>query len=82
LGRNPSPQGLGLPRDDWRLIAEFLEVESGRNAHRRELEAAELRQALADKGVTFGYGTIRRFSARRAIPPSWISLPAPSPTGL
>jgi hypothetical protein len=28
-------------------------VESGRNARRRELEAAELRQALADKGVTF-----------------------------
>jgi hypothetical protein len=48
----------------------LLEVESGSNAHRRELEAAELRQALADKGVTFGYGTIRRFSARHAITPS------------
>jgi transposase len=27
----------------------------------------ELRQALADKGATFGYGTIRRFFARHAI---------------
>jgi hypothetical protein len=27
----------------------------------------ELRQALANKGMTFGYGTIRRFFARHAI---------------
>ena len=27
----------------------------------------ELRRALADKGVTVGYGTIRRFFARHAI---------------
>ena len=27
----------------------------------------ELRRALADRGVTVGYGTIRRFFARHAI---------------
>jgi transposase len=32
-----------------------------------EIAIAELRQARAAKGVTFGYGTIRRFFARHAI---------------
>ena len=32
-----------------------------------DLAIEELRQALADKGMTFGYGTIRRFFARHAI---------------
>ena len=32
-----------------------------------DIAIEELRQALAEKGVTFGYGTIRRFFARHAI---------------
>jgi transposase len=32
-----------------------------------DIAIEELRQALADKGVTFGYGTIRRFFVRHAI---------------
>jgi transposase len=32
-----------------------------------DIAIEELRRALADKGVTFGYGTIRRFFARHAI---------------
>jgi transposase len=32
-----------------------------------DIAIEELRQALADKGVTFGYGTVRRFFARHAI---------------
>ena len=32
-----------------------------------DIAIEELRQALADKGVTVGYGTIRRFFARHAI---------------
>jgi transposase len=32
-----------------------------------DIAIEELRQALADKGVTVGYGTIRRFFARPAV---------------
>jgi transposase len=32
-----------------------------------DMAIEELRQALADKGVTVGYGTIRRFFVRHAI---------------
>jgi len=32
-----------------------------------DIAIEELRQALAEKGVTFGYGTIRRFFARHAV---------------
>jgi transposase len=32
-----------------------------------DIAIEELRQGLADKGVTFGYGTIRRFFVRHAI---------------
>ena len=42
LGLEGQPQAVAnyLNGGDWRLIAEFVEVESGRNADRRELEAA------------------------------------------
>ena len=32
-----------------------------------DMAIEELRQALANKGMTFGYGTIRRFFARHAV---------------
>ena len=46
-----------------------------------DLAIEELRQALAEKGVTVGYGTIRRFFARHAITRKKSRRMRPSRTG-
>jgi transposase len=65
-------QGEALPRSQGGDRRSAL-VEAHKDTILSLLEATpdiaieELRQALADKGVTSGYGTIRRFFARHAI---------------
>lgn len=63
---DPRPKALGGDRKSGRIDAHKTTILGVLEA-KPDLVIEELRQALAEKGLTFGYGTIRRFFARHAI---------------
>ena len=63
---DPRPKALGGDRRSGRIDAHTSTI-LGLLGAKPDISIEEFRQALAETGLVFGYGTIRRFFARHVI---------------